>query len=165
MASDYLLEIDGIKGESQDSKHPGALEVMSFSWGLANPSSIGSATGGAGAGRATFQDFHFTHKSDSASPQLMLACATGEHIKTATLTVRKAGRDQAQEYLKIELSDLLISSFKQDAVLASETDPTPTESVSLNFAKIQYSQATQKPDGTLGDATSGGWDLKSNKKV
>ena len=33
MASDYLLEIDGIKGESRDDKHKDTLEIESFSLG------------------------------------------------------------------------------------------------------------------------------------
>jgi len=33
MATDYLLELDGIKGESKDSKHPNTIEIESFSWG------------------------------------------------------------------------------------------------------------------------------------
>jgi type VI protein secretion system component Hcp len=32
-AVDYFLKIDGIKGESQDSKHGGEIEIQSFSWG------------------------------------------------------------------------------------------------------------------------------------
>ena len=33
MASDYLLEIDGIKGESSDKAFKEAIELESFSWG------------------------------------------------------------------------------------------------------------------------------------
>ena len=54
--------------------------------------------GGGGAGKATFHDLIFMHTIDKASPVLMKACATGEHIKEATLTLRKAGKGQ-QEYL------------------------------------------------------------------
>ena len=50
MASDYLLEIDGIKGESKDSKHPGTLEITSFSWHASNPGSFSIGTGG-GSGK------------------------------------------------------------------------------------------------------------------
>ena len=35
----------------------------------------------------------------------MLACASGEHLKKAVLTCRKAGKEQ-QEYLKITFDDV-----------------------------------------------------------
>jgi len=106
---DYFLKIDGISGESTDDKHRGEIEVASFSWGVTQTST--RATGGAGAGKATFQDFHFTKLSDKASPTLFQKCATGAHIKHAVLTARKAGENQ-QEFLKITLSDLLVSSYQ-----------------------------------------------------
>ena len=33
MAVDYFLKIDGIDGESNDSKHKGSIDVESWSWG------------------------------------------------------------------------------------------------------------------------------------
>ena len=32
-ANDYFLKLDGISGESTDSKHKGEIEVLSFSFG------------------------------------------------------------------------------------------------------------------------------------
>lgn len=55
MASDIFAKIGDIKGESLDDKHKDEIEVLSFSWGVANTG--GTATGGGGgAGKATFQD-------------------------------------------------------------------------------------------------------------
>ena len=59
MASDYVLKIDGIKGESTDSKHKDEIEIESFSWGATQPGSFASG-GGGGAGKVSFQDIHFT---------------------------------------------------------------------------------------------------------
>ena len=92
MASDYLLKLEGIKGESLDAKHRDEIEIESFSWGATQPE--GFASGGGGAGKVSFQDIHFTARVNVASPNLMVACASGQHIKEATLTVRKAGEDQ-----------------------------------------------------------------------
>ena len=75
-AVDYFLKIDGIDGESVDSKHAGAIEPLSFSWGLSQAGSFATG-GGAGAGKVQFQDFHFTSNTSKASPKLMLACASG----------------------------------------------------------------------------------------
>lgn len=90
----FVLELDGIKGESSDSKHKGAIEVESFSWGVSQASAAAAAGGGGGAGKVVFQDIHFTTRLSSASPQLFLTCATGQHIKKAILFVRKSGGEQ-----------------------------------------------------------------------
>ena len=159
-AVDYFLKIDGIKGESPDSKHKDEIQLESWSWGESNSGSH-AAGGGGGAGKVVMQDFHFTMGNNAASPELMLACAEGRHIKSASLTCRKAGKDQ-QEYLKIKLSDLLVSSYQTGGHGGSVM---PTDQISLNFAKIEYEYAPQKADGTLGSPVKAGWDLKLNKKV
>ena len=79
-----------IKGESQDAKHKDEIDVLSWSWGVSQ-SGIAGHGGGGGAGKASFQDFNFTHHVDKASPLVMKACATGQHISGATITVCKAG--------------------------------------------------------------------------
>jgi len=54
-ASDYLLELDSVKGGGKDTAAPQSIEVESFSWGVSNAAS--AATGsGAGAGKANMQD-------------------------------------------------------------------------------------------------------------
>ena len=137
MAFDAFLKIDGIPGESLDRQHKDEIEIESFSWGLSNTGSIGSGGGGAGAGKAVLQDFHFTSKLSKASPLLLKACATGQHLKEALLTVRRGGGEGrgGNEYLKIKLSDILVSSL---APAGEATDEFPSESFSLNFLKIDY---------------------------
>jgi type VI secretion system secreted protein Hcp len=157
---DYFLKVDGIDGESTDSKHKNEIDVESWSWGESNSGSHAFG-GGGGAGKVSMQDISFTMKVNKSSPKLMLACANGEHIKKAVLTCRKAGKDQ-QEYLKITFSDLLVSSYQTGG---SRGDVIPTDSVSINFAKIEYEYKPQKPDGTLDAAVKAGWNLKENKKV
>src|ERR1035437_3532731 len=97
-AVDYFLKIDGIEGEAQDKTHKNEIQLESFSWGETNAGTMAAGVGG-GSGRVAMQDFHFVMKTNKASPKLMLACATGEHIKNGILTCRKAGKEQ-QEYLK-----------------------------------------------------------------
>ena len=91
------------------------------------------------------QDFHFTVFHGVASPKLMLACATGQHIPSAVLTARKAGKDQ-QEYMKVSFYDLLISSFQT----GSSGSVNPTDQVSFNFGKIEH-------DGQGADKRRNSW--------
>lgn len=158
---DAFLKIEGIEGESADSKHKGEIQLESFSWSE-HQTGTASHGGGSGAGKVAMQDFHITKKVDKASPKLMLACADGEHIKKATLTCRKAGKDQ-QEFMKWTFSDVLVSSYSIGASAAG--DHLPMEQVSVNYSKVEMEYKEQKADGTLGGTVKAGWDVKANKKV
>ena len=156
---DNFLMVEGIPGESADSKHKGEIDVESFSLGCTQSGSMAYG-GGGGTGKVQFQDFHFNKRCDKASSKLMLACATGQHIKKAVLTVRKAGGDQ-MEYLKITMEDCLVSSYQ----VGGASSTVPTEQCSINFAKITYDYTPQKADGTAEGKVSAGWDIKANKKA
>lgn len=165
MASDYLLQIDGIDGESTDDRHKGALEIDSFSWGVTQLTTVGGTGGGASAGKASFQDFHFTKLIDKASPKLFLACASGQHIKNATLFVRKASSERADDFYRVTFSDILVSSYQSSGASGGVegTSSVPVDQFALNYAKIEFSYTPQKPDGTLGAPIATSWDLKLNK--
>ena len=157
-AVDYFIKFDGIKGESADVKHKDEIDVESWSWGETNAAGGGSG-GGAGAGKAQVQDFQFVMRLNRASPSLMKACATGQHIKVATLSARKAGKGQ-QEYLTFKFRDVVISSFQTGG---SEETPVPTDAVSFSFAKLEVEYKPQKSDGSLGAPVAFRYDLKTNK--
>ena len=151
-----FLKIGDIKGESKDAKHKGEIDVLSWSWGVSQTGG-GSAGGGGGAGKASFSDLSFMHRLDKSSPVLMKACATGEHVKEATLASRKAGKGQ-QEYLIIKMTDILVTS-----VQVSGSDEYPTESVSMQFAKIDLEYKPQKPGGGVEPGVRFTYDIKANK--
>jgi len=158
---DYFLKLDGIQGESPDHKHKNEIQLLSWSWGESNGGAGAHGGGGSGAGKVAMQDFHFVMAVNKASPKLMLACADGEHIKKGVLTCRKAGKDQ-QEYLVVTMTEVLVSSYQTGG---NESQPLPTEQISLNFSKIEFDYKEQKADGTLGASVKAGWDVKTNKKV
>lgn len=133
-AVDYFLKIEGIEGDATAPGSEGAIQIESWSWGVSQSGSAQAGGGGGGAGKVSMQDFHFTMKANKASPKLFLGCATGQHIKKAVLTARKAGGTQ-EEYLVLTMSDVLISSYETGG---SSGEGAPTDQVSLNFAKIEY---------------------------
>jgi type VI secretion system secreted protein Hcp len=160
MAFDTFLKLDGIKGESVDSKHKDELEILSFSFGAENTGSR-NVGGGGGAGKASFHDLHFVHRLDKASPRLLLACASGQHIKEATITVRKAGGQQL-EYLKIKLTEVFVSSYQLGGS-SQGGETTPLAELSLNFVKLRMDYTEQNVKGGAGSTTSMEWDLTKNK--
>ncbi|HEX2043469.1 MAG TPA: type VI secretion system tube protein Hcp [Acidimicrobiales bacterium] len=161
MAVDMFLKITDIKGESTDAKHKDEIDIESFSWGATQQGTTGGAGGGGGAGKVSMQDFHFVMRTSKASPKLFLAVASGQHIKEAVLTARKAGGNQI-EFLKIKFTDILVSSYQQ---ASSADSPTPNDSFSLNFAKIEVQYTPSDPSGKADAPITAGWDLTKNTKL
>jgi len=144
-ASDIFLKIGDIKGESLDEKHKGEIDVLSWSWG--------TSTGTGKVKRGTIapqciQDLELTKRLDSATPQLIMLGVLGETAKEATLTMRKAGKDQ-QEFLVFKMTDVMVTSYHTGGDAGSESDLT--DHVVLNFSSIDVEYRPQKADGSLGD--------------
>jgi type VI secretion system secreted protein Hcp len=157
VASDIFAKIGDIKGESLDSKHKDEIEVLSWSWGVTNPVKV-SGSGG-GTGKASFHDLSFTHKIDKASPLLLKGCATGQHLKEATITHRKAGKGQ-QEFLIIKMNDVLVTAVTED----DSSEGGRLETVSLAFAKVDLEYRPQKSDGSLDAGIHFKYDIKAHKE-
>jgi type VI secretion system secreted protein Hcp len=158
MASDIFAKLGDIKGESLDAKHKDEIEVLSFSWGVSNTGSFAPSSSGGGAGKATFQDLTIVHNIDKASPGLLQACATGTHLKDATITHRKAGKGQ-QEFLIVKMNDVIITGVSHGGMAGQPY----SETVSLAFAKVALEYKPQKADGSLDAGIQFKYDLKANK--
>ena len=176
MACDYFLKIDGIDGESADDKHKNEIEISSFRWSEKQPGTFQrSSSGGATGGKVQMNNFIFTMPTSKASPKLFLACAKGDHIKSAILTCRKAGGGQ-QEFFKITLSEVLVSHYETtstdgDGMFRGEGEPVgfhdgaPLDRVELSFGKIECEYRPQKADGSLDNPVKAGYNLVENKAV
>jgi type VI secretion system secreted protein Hcp len=158
--TDYFLQVAGIPGESQDSKHKDWIDVLSWSWGETHPV-VASGGSGASSGKVEFQEFAFMMRLSKASPALFLACANGKHIKDAKLVARKAGKSQ-QEYLTWTFSDILVTSYQTSG---SDGDDSVNDAVAFKFSKAIVSYKAQKADGSLDAPITVGWDAKTNTKI
>jgi type VI secretion system secreted protein Hcp len=158
VASDIFAKLGDIKGESLDAKHKDEIEVLSWSWGVANAGPARAGAGG-GAGKASFHDLSFTHTIDKASPVLMKRCVTGQHLKEATITHRKAGKGNP-EFLVVKMNDVIITGVTN----GDGGQGTHVETVTLAFAKVDLEYRPQKPDGSLDAGIHFKYDLKANKE-
>ena len=152
-----FLKITDVKGESKDSKHPGEIEIESFSWGATQLGTSSHGTG-AGAGKVSMNDFSFVMRTNSASPTLFLYCANGKHLKEAKFTGRKAG-EKPQEFMLVTMSDVLISSFQIGGSGAGEV---PMDQISLNYSKIEIDYLAQDEKGITKSAAKKWYDAKTN---
>jgi len=132
MAFDAFLKLGDIKGESQVKGFEDQIQIESFHWGVANTGTIGG--GGGGAGVPSRQDFLFTAGSSQASPELFIACVTGEHIKEGLLTLRSAGQQQTA-FSTIKLTDVVIAGYDQ---AGSDDGAAPVDEFSLRYGKLEF---------------------------
>jgi type VI secretion system secreted protein Hcp len=153
-SADYFLKLDGIEGECADPTHKGELRIATFSKAVANPHERGA---GMAVGPPVCDDVRFTMRVDRAYPGLLQASMNNQLLKKVVLTCRKAGKD-AREYLKITLSDVMISSCRLTA--SPDSNPIPMVHFSLNFAQIQEEYRSQKAAGTLGGSIMYSFTLK-----
>lgn len=160
MATDMLMKIDGIKGESKIDKHADEIDVESFSWGMTQSGSAHSG-GGAGTGKVSVHDLNFTKIIDKSTPDLMAFCCSGKHIANAKLTCRKAGENPL-DFLVITMEDVFITSVQS---AGNHGQDRPVENVSLNFARVKVEYAAQDAKGGAADKPKMGWDIEANKKI
>ncbi|WP_261529440.1 Hcp family type VI secretion system effector [Burkholderia multivorans] len=161
MAQDIFLKIDGINGESLDDKHKDEIEILNWDWEILQESSMHSGSGG-GAGKATVKDLTFEHNIDRASPNLMKYALTGKHIDQAVLVMRKAGGNPL-EYLKLAMSDVIVTRVKPSGSKAGEEKSR--ETVSLSFSKVKQEYVVQNAQGGSGGAVTASFDIKGNKEA
>ena len=159
MAYDAFLKVEDVNGDLIEGDvvvegHKGEMEIASFSFGIDNPTTIGSATGGAGSGKVNFHDIHITKRTDKTSPVFFKTCCAGAHFQKVTLTMRKAGTQQ-NDFLKYELTTVFVSSMETAG--AEGGDDSPLEDIGLMFAKFHITFTSD--DGSTADA---GWDVANN---
>lgn len=170
MAFDAFLKLttaatgQPVQGESQDKVHLNEIELSGYSLGAVHPTNVGSATGGAGAGKATFNDFSFTTPSVSkVTPILFQACAQGTRYSTAIVYVRKAGGGASPstgaDYLTITMGTVFVSSFTTGG---PSGDASPHDEIRLAYGSLKIQYTPQNPNGTPGQPVSGGWDVVKN---
>jgi type VI secretion system secreted protein Hcp len=167
MPFDSYMKITGpdVNGEATAKEMEKYIEIYSFSWGASNPTTVGPGSSGLSAGRAAVSSFNVMKKSETSSANLFAACCGGQHYKKADVYLRKAtGVDGGQKtFLKYSFEDVMVESIQWSG--SSGGDDTPTESVSMAFAKVTIEYYKQAEDtGSMTKVGNATWDLTKVSK-
>jgi type VI secretion system secreted protein Hcp len=157
------MQIEGVDGESMDSNHKNWIELLSFSHRMDQPTSgsKGSA-GGAATGRVVHGDFIIEKFVDKASPKLYEAVSSGKHFKKVKIECCRAGGSQLK-YFEVTLEEVLIAGI-QTSKHSGSAEELPTETVALNYSKIEWTYTQQKrADGSGGGNVTAKYDLAAGK--
>jgi type VI secretion system secreted protein Hcp len=159
MAVDLFLKLDGIEGESLDSKHPKEIECLAWSWGMSTSAHIGGS--GVAAGKVNVQDFSVTKYIDKATPTLLLNVCNGSTIATAAFVARKqGGKSGPVEYLKISFKEILVTSVSTGG---SGGEDKFTENVTFAFEEQETVYTEQTGTGAAGSPARMKWNTAQNK--
>ena len=145
-------------GESQDSAHQGAIEIVAFAFGIENATTIGSASSGAGAGRAKFDELAITKSVDTASTALFAAAGMGVHFPQMLLNIRRSGGAQA-DYLIYDFREVFVTKIEWTGGGGGDA---PEEMVTLVYGALEISYAPQTQSGTLGNPKKADWSQVTN---
>ena len=119
----------------------GALDFGVLRFGFAGGtrgSGTGSGTGSA-AGKTQHGEFVITKLTDTASPKLAQASASGKHFPTAKLIVRKAGGIQRLEFT---FKELFLTSIQWSN---SGSGGRPEESITFEYGGLVVKYVSQSP--------------------
>lgn len=157
---DAYLQIEGVPGECTAAGFEGQIEIQSYSHGVSQSAAVSASTaGGATTGRCNHQDLTITKELDKATTILAQKCSDGTHIPSITLTLTRAGGGEPIPYMEYKLTKCIVSSVS----IGGGTGSFPTESVSFNYGKIEWTYTQQKrDDGSGGGKTTGSWNLQTN---
>jgi type VI secretion system secreted protein Hcp len=141
-----------LKGESQADGHSDEIVVQGWSWGMSQQVAAGAPDGGTGrqAGkRRSLRTLVVVKTLDRATTSLMSVLAQNDSVRTAVLSMRKAGGQQ-EDFFKIKLTDARVIELDY----AADEQANVQERVTFAFARLEIEYRPQAGTGQLGGATT-----------
>ena len=138
-----------------------ALEVLSFSFGASQAETSGSASMGAAAGKASFEEFSIEKFVDLASVPLYNACTAGAHFPTLMLAIRKAGGSPLL-YLQFIFRMVFVVNIGWSGGGGEEA---PKESIKFRYGALGVQYTRQLPSGAAGTPIPQMWSVITNKNT
>lgn len=160
-AADATMVIGANKNSALNIKgatpEPVAIAVKEFSFGSENATTIGSATGGAGTGKAKLNNLVIKKMVDGASPKLFQALAMGSSYSDLTLTVRKPGATGAAFYT-LRFTLVFVSKIN----VTGSGDEQPMEEITFAYGAMEQTVMVSDATGAPGKPVTGSWSQLTN---
>jgi type VI secretion system secreted protein Hcp len=148
-----------INGGVTTQGYANQIEINSFQFGIGR--GVGSPTGGSTnreASTPSVSEITLTKVLDEASGGLIKEAYSGAGKATVVLSFVRTDGGGGVSYLEYTLSDVMLSGYS-----ISSGGDKPSESISLNFVKIETKIIPQNKDGTPGTAYPVTYDLGLQK--
>jgi type VI secretion system secreted protein Hcp len=159
-AHSIFLKIPGVTGPVQTAGFQGDIELLDYSQGFSNPSTVGTGAGaGSGAGKVTCGAVDVQKLLDTSSTYFLRAVVTGQHIPSATIYFTERSNDGTLTTpYTVTLTDLIVTSVSQGDTAGRSAGIGVTETVSLQAVKFQFTFSS----GATAMQQTVGWDCTTN---
>lgn len=150
------MQIEGIEGTVTEDKHTKWIEVGTLHFGVSRPTEMVS---GKSADRANakpkFSEISASKLYDAASPKLFSWGTVG----TTKKVVIHFTKDDNSTFLEMTLTNTLLSGYQ----LSGDTEGDPSESLTLNYTKIEIKRIPYDAKNQAGTPIPVGFDLEAMK--
>ena len=157
-SADIFLAVDGIPGDSSDTRHKNQISIESFAFLAKRPSTRTT-------GAVRFSGLRLDKVYDVSSPRLLSAATSGRHLKSATVTFSTGSDPAGTNVLTYKLSDVAVSSYAQGGA-NPDTKPLGSleEEIGLSPARVQVTEKTFGADGSPGPVVTSNWQVPKSKR-
>src|SRR5216684_470344 len=149
-----FLELEGVEGESTDSKYNKHLAPQSVGWGATNSGTYSQGSGPSSQSKGQLHDISFSKYMCKASLRLLELALTGKPVKNGTLSLVK-GSDKTA-YFQVKLEDVLVTAFHMSA----NGGILPMESCTISYVVAKPEYKVQENDGTASSKVHWGWNTQ-----
>jgi len=149
-----------VKGDATAANWEGWVELNSFQFGVGR--GISSPTGGSAdreSSAPSVSEITITKDQDSSTGPLLTAALQGEGV-TVIIDFVKTSSGQLLKYMEYTLTNTIISGWS-----TSSGGDRPSESISLNFTKVQVDPTTIDATGNISNANPVTYDISTAKVV
>ena len=154
------MKYEGIDGDTTADGHAKWIEVNSFQWGVGR--GISSPTGGSmdrESSAPSVSEIVVTKAQDVATTKLLDEALQGEG-KKVQIDFCKTDKGKLETYMQYVLENTLISGYS-----ISSGGDRPSESLSLNFTKIEFKNTEMGKDNKGGASAAVTYDISLAKIV
>ena len=154
------MKYGDIKGNVTSGDHKEWIELNSCQFGTGRPMTMasGGSTNREAGSTPNISEISVSKVNDDSSQQLFNESLVGEAVKTVIHFCQTSKGGALQTYLELELTNCMISGYS----MGSGGD-RPSESLSLNFTKIQYKYTKFSGENKVGSPATSGYDLEATK--
>lgn len=152
------VKYGSIKGDATHEDHKEWLDVGSLQWGVGRAIMTPSGSSkNREASEPSVSEVTITKQMDASSTSFFTEAVTGvkgTEVKIDLVSTGNPGRT----YATYTLSDALVSGYSM-----SSGGDRPSESISINFAKIEFKYVPTQTENDTGTPTTVSYDLSTTK--
>ncbi len=156
------LNYEGVKGNVTAEGYKDHIAVLSINFGVSRSISMEAGNmSNRESTRPSVSPVTITKVADNSVTALFKESVTGSAGKKVKIIFVRTGGDKVQEYLDIEMEDVLISSYD----LTADAEGEPTETITLCPSKLTINYSDFDKTNKSGNPQRVGYDLETAKPL